>query len=172
MQILRRKWKFWRDYRVRDPKDVVDEIEDLVNNHGVGFFILADEEPTINKKKFVDFCQDLSDRGLPDKIKWGINTRVTDIYRDKDPLKFYRKAVSLPFSRPGLGARSMIWARSAIPGRNPRTSWTFISTKHAPLPKRIWKTGKPLPTRQLSGAKRCARKVKSAPWSASRRSSY
>ena len=86
------QWKFWRDYRVREPKDVVDEIEDLVTNHGVGFFILADEEPTINKKKFVEFCQLLIDRGLPDKIKWGINTRVTDIYRDRDLLKFYRKA--------------------------------------------------------------------------------
>jgi len=26
------QWKFWRDYRVRDPKDVVDEIEDLVES--------------------------------------------------------------------------------------------------------------------------------------------
>ena len=86
------QWKFWRDYRVRDPKDVVDEIEDLVENHGVGFFILADEEPTINKKKFVAFCQELIDRGLPKRVKWGINTRVTDIYRDRDLLKFYRKA--------------------------------------------------------------------------------
>lgn len=86
------QWKFWRDYRVRDPKAVVDEIEDLVENHGVGFFILADEEPTINKKKFVAFCQELIDRDLPRRVKWGINTRVTDIYRDKDLLKFYRKA--------------------------------------------------------------------------------
>lgn len=86
------QWKFWRDYRVRDPKKVVDEIERLVNDHNVGFFILADEEPTINKKKFVQFCEELIARGLPDKIKWGINTRVTDIYRDRDLLKFYRKA--------------------------------------------------------------------------------
>jgi anaerobic magnesium-protoporphyrin IX monomethyl ester cyclase len=86
------QWKFWRDYRVRDPKKVVDEIERLVRDHQVGFFILADEEPTINKKKFVQFCQELIDRGLPDKVKWGINTRVTDIYRDRDLLKFYRKA--------------------------------------------------------------------------------
>jgi anaerobic magnesium-protoporphyrin IX monomethyl ester cyclase len=64
------QWKFWRDYRVRDPKLVVDEIERLVNDHQVGFFILADEEPTINKKKFVAFCQELIDRGLPDKVKW------------------------------------------------------------------------------------------------------
>jgi len=86
------QWKFWRDYRVRNPIRVVDEIEDLVNNHGVGFFILADEEPTINKKKFVQFCEELIRRGLPDRVQWGINTRVTDIYRDKDLLTFYRKA--------------------------------------------------------------------------------
>jgi anaerobic magnesium-protoporphyrin IX monomethyl ester cyclase len=86
------QWKFWRDYRVRDPKKVADEIERLVSNHGVGFFILADEEPTINKKKFVEFCQELIDRGLNKRVKWGINTRVTDIMRDRDLLKFYREA--------------------------------------------------------------------------------
>lgn len=86
------QWKFWRDYRVRDPKLVVDEIEELHEKHGVGFFILADEEPTINRKKFIEFCQELIDRGLPDKVKWGINTRVTDIYRDRELLGFYRSA--------------------------------------------------------------------------------
>jgi anaerobic magnesium-protoporphyrin IX monomethyl ester cyclase len=86
------QWKFWRDYRVRDPKAVVDEIEDLVTNHQVGFFILADEEPTINRKKFVAFCEELIARGLPDKVKWGINTRVTDVMRDKDLLPLYRRA--------------------------------------------------------------------------------
>jgi anaerobic magnesium-protoporphyrin IX monomethyl ester cyclase len=86
------QWKFWRDYRVRDPRRVADEIERLVTDHGVGFFILADEEPTINKKKFLEFCQELIDRGLNKRVKWGINTRVTDIYRDRDLLKFYREA--------------------------------------------------------------------------------
>jgi anaerobic magnesium-protoporphyrin IX monomethyl ester cyclase len=86
------QWKFWRDYRVRDPKKVVDEIETLVANYDVGFFILADEEPTINRKKFVAFCEELIARGLPDKVKWGINTRVTDIMRDKELLPLYRRA--------------------------------------------------------------------------------
>ena len=84
------QWKFWRDYRVRDPKKVVDEIVELKEKFEVGFFILADEEPTINKKKFVAFCQELIDRKVD--ILWGINTRVTDIMRDKDLLAFYRKA--------------------------------------------------------------------------------
>ncbi|MGF1502090.1 MAG: magnesium-protoporphyrin IX monomethyl ester anaerobic oxidative cyclase [Paracoccaceae bacterium] len=86
------QWKFWRDYRVRDPKKVVDEIENLVDAHGVGFFILADEEPTINRKKFTAFCEELIARGLPDRVKWGINTRVTDIERDKDLLPLWRRA--------------------------------------------------------------------------------
>ncbi len=86
------QWKFWRDYRVRDPLKVVDEIEDLVENHGVGFFILADEEPTINRKKFIQFCEELIRRDLPRRVQWGINTRVTDIYRDRELLSFYRKA--------------------------------------------------------------------------------
>jgi anaerobic magnesium-protoporphyrin IX monomethyl ester cyclase len=86
------QWKFWRDYRVRDPKKVVDEIEKLVNEHQVGFFILADEEPTINRKKFDEFCEELIARGLPDKVQWGINTRVTDILRDEHKLKRWREA--------------------------------------------------------------------------------
>ncbi len=86
------QWKFWRDYRVRDPRKVADEIEDLVENHGVGFFILADEEPTINRRKFIEFCEELIARDLPRRVQWGINTRVTDIMRDRDLLPFFRRA--------------------------------------------------------------------------------
>jgi anaerobic magnesium-protoporphyrin IX monomethyl ester cyclase len=86
------QWKFWRDYRIREPKAVVDEIEDLVDNHGVGFFILADEEPTIHRKKFIAFCEELIARGLPAKVQWGINTRVTDILRDEKLLPMFRQA--------------------------------------------------------------------------------
>ena len=84
------QWKFWRDYRVRDPIKVVDEIEALVRDHQVGFFILADEEPTIHRKKFVAFCEALIERNLP--VLWGINTRVTDILRDEKLLPLYRRA--------------------------------------------------------------------------------
>ena len=84
------QWKFWRDYRVRDPIKVVDEIENLVKNHDVGFFILADEEPTIHRKKFIQFCEELIKRKLD--VLWGINTRVTDILRDEKLLPLFRKA--------------------------------------------------------------------------------
>jgi anaerobic magnesium-protoporphyrin IX monomethyl ester cyclase len=84
------QWKFWRDYRIRDPKKVVDEIVEMKERFGVGFFILADEEPTINKKKFMAFCNELIARDV--NILWGINTRVTDILRDEKELALYRKA--------------------------------------------------------------------------------
>ncbi|NJO85257.1 MAG: magnesium-protoporphyrin IX monomethyl ester anaerobic oxidative cyclase, partial [Blastochloris sp.] len=84
------QWKFWRRYRARSPQKFVDEIEELVRAYNVGFFILADEEPTINKKKFVALCEELIRRKLP--IHWGINTRVTDILRDADLMPLYRKA--------------------------------------------------------------------------------
>ena len=84
------QWKFWRDYRIRDPKKVVDEIESLVRDHGVGFFILADEEPTIHRRKFIQFCEELIARQLP--VQWGINTRVTDILRDEKLLPMFRRA--------------------------------------------------------------------------------
>jgi anaerobic magnesium-protoporphyrin IX monomethyl ester cyclase len=61
-----------------------------VRDHQVGFFILADEEPTIHRKKFVAFCEELIARKLP--VLWGINTRVTDILRDEKLLPMFRKA--------------------------------------------------------------------------------
>jgi len=84
------QWKFWRTYRARSPQNFVDEIERLVRDHDVGFFILADEEPTINRKAFIALCEELVARDLG--VKWGINTRVTDILRDEDMLPLYRKA--------------------------------------------------------------------------------
>ena len=68
----------------------MDEIEYLVKEHNVGFFILADEEPTISKARFVALCEELAARNLP--VHWGINTRVTDILRDEAELPLYRKA--------------------------------------------------------------------------------
>ncbi|HEY9642621.1 MAG TPA: magnesium-protoporphyrin IX monomethyl ester anaerobic oxidative cyclase, partial [Coleofasciculaceae cyanobacterium] len=84
------QWKFWRKYRSRSPKHFVDEIERLVKDHNIGFFILADEEPTINKSRFVALCTELVDRNLG--VHWGINTRVTDILRDEKELPLYRQA--------------------------------------------------------------------------------
>ncbi|MGQ9482553.1 magnesium-protoporphyrin IX monomethyl ester anaerobic oxidative cyclase [Chloroflexus sp.] len=84
------QWKFWRRYRARSPQKFVDEIETLVRDYNVGFFILADEEPTINRKKFTALCEELIRRQV--RVYWGINTRVTDILRDEAQLPLWRAA--------------------------------------------------------------------------------
>jgi len=84
------QWRFWRKYRSRTPKQFVDEIETLVKEYNVGFFILADEEPTINRSRFIALCEELIERNLD--VYWGINTRVTDVLRDEELLPLYRKA--------------------------------------------------------------------------------
>ena len=49
-----------------EPMIDAEEIrQQLVQEFGVGFMILADEEPTINRKKFIALCQELIDRDLP-----------------------------------------------------------------------------------------------------------
>jgi anaerobic magnesium-protoporphyrin IX monomethyl ester cyclase len=84
------QWKFWRKYRSRSPVKFVDEIEQLVKEYKIGFFILADEEPTIAKPRFMALCHELVKRNLD--VHWGINTRVTDILRDEQELALYRQA--------------------------------------------------------------------------------
>jgi hypothetical protein len=92
-------------------------MKSLIHDHDVGFFILADEEPTINKTKFVAFCEELIRRDLG--ILWGINTRVTDIVRDEALLPLYRKAGS----RDGCGIAVLQVARLASPAS--RRSGTY-----------------------------------------------
>jgi anaerobic magnesium-protoporphyrin IX monomethyl ester cyclase len=61
------------------------KLSTLVKEHNIGFFILADEEPTISKARFIALCEELAwIASLP--VHWGINTRVTDILRDEAEL--------------------------------------------------------------------------------------
>jgi anaerobic magnesium-protoporphyrin IX monomethyl ester cyclase len=86
------QWKFWRDYRVRDPKKVVDEIEEPGQQSRSASSSSPTRNPPSTARSSSQFCEELIARGLPDKVKWGINTRVTDIMRDKELLPLYRKA--------------------------------------------------------------------------------
>lgn len=86
------QWKFWRDYRIRDPKAVVDEIE------GAGArsqcrLLHPGRRGTHHQPQEVRPVLRGADRPRParqDPV--GINTRVTDILRDEELLPLYRKA--------------------------------------------------------------------------------
>ena len=145
------QWKFWRTYRTRDPKKFVDEIETLVRDHGIGFFILADEEPTINRKKFVELCEELVARKLP--VHWGINTRVTDILRDEELLPLYRRAGLVHVS---LGTEAAAQSSCSASARRPPSSRTrrrsSCSRPTGSSPRRSsssgWRTRRPRPSRR------------------------
>ena len=82
---------FWRgDWRVRDPKKVVDEIRHLVDTYQVEFITLIDPYPTKDRDRW-ELQLDLIIEAKID-VRLLMETRVEDIIRDADILPKYRKA--------------------------------------------------------------------------------
>jgi len=65
---------FGRTYRVRSPKNVVDEIEFLHKTYGAQHFSFCDDVFTVDKRRIEEMCKEIKKRGL--KIEWGCGTRV------------------------------------------------------------------------------------------------
>jgi anaerobic magnesium-protoporphyrin IX monomethyl ester cyclase len=83
--------KFWeKSWRARDPRKVADELEFLNSTYQVNVFLLADEYPTCNKERWEAFLDAVIAKKLP--ICLLMETRASDIIRDKDILAKYRKA--------------------------------------------------------------------------------
>jgi radical SAM superfamily enzyme YgiQ (UPF0313 family) len=74
--------------KVRSPKNIVDEIQECVDRHGIRNFFFRADTFTWDEKWVVDLCQMILDRGL--KIRWGCNSRV-DTISDKR-LEWMKKA--------------------------------------------------------------------------------
>lgn len=53
-----------RVIRFRDIEKVLDEMEHLVTRYGVKEFHVSDDNFTVNKKRVIDFCQRIKERGL------------------------------------------------------------------------------------------------------------
>lgn len=61
-------------YRVREIKDVVDEMEYLVKEKGFKSIYFDDDTFNIGKKRMLGFCREIKNRGL-DKVQWAIMAR-------------------------------------------------------------------------------------------------
>jgi anaerobic magnesium-protoporphyrin IX monomethyl ester cyclase len=82
---------FWKkDWRGRSPKEVVDEMQHLVDTYQVDYFTLIDAYPTKILERWEEFLDLLIERDLGKKLL--IETRVEDIIRDRDILWKYRDA--------------------------------------------------------------------------------
>ncbi len=65
---------FGRKYRMRSPKNVVDELEFLYNKYGADQFTFYDDAFTVDPRRVDEICDEIMRRKLP--IHWDCETRV------------------------------------------------------------------------------------------------
>jgi len=65
---------FGRRFRMRSPKNVVDELEYLHNTYGATNFTFCDDAFTVNQVRTEELCEEIQRRKL--KIKWNCGTRI------------------------------------------------------------------------------------------------
>lgn len=71
---------FGRKYRFRNTKNVVDEIELLINEYNAKGIYFREDLFTVNKKRVIDICNEIKKRKLD--FKWECESRVDTINED------------------------------------------------------------------------------------------
>jgi anaerobic magnesium-protoporphyrin IX monomethyl ester cyclase len=69
-----------RKFRMRSPKNVVNEIEFLHNTYGATQFTFYDDVFTLDKARTEEICKEIKNRKL--KIKWSCGTRVDMVTKE------------------------------------------------------------------------------------------
>jgi anaerobic magnesium-protoporphyrin IX monomethyl ester cyclase len=71
---------FGRRYRMRSPKNVVDELEFLHKNYNAEQFTFYDDAFTVDQARTAQICDEIQLRGL--RIKWDCETRVDMVSKE------------------------------------------------------------------------------------------
>jgi anaerobic magnesium-protoporphyrin IX monomethyl ester cyclase len=71
---------FGRKFRMRSPKNVVDELEYLHNTYGTNNFTFYDDAFTVDQSRVEEICRDIHSRNL--RIEWDCGTRVDMVTKD------------------------------------------------------------------------------------------
>lgn len=74
---------FGEQFRARSAKNVVDEIESLINKYGIKEIKFYDDLFTFDKNRVIDICNEILNRGID--ISWSCSSRVNTV--DEDMLK-------------------------------------------------------------------------------------
>ena len=69
-----------RKYRMRSPKNVVDELEMLFKTYGMTKFTFCDDAFTVDQARTEELCSEILKRGL--NIQWNCGTRVDMITKE------------------------------------------------------------------------------------------
>ena len=83
-----RKNRMGRQWRARDPLNIVEEIQEVREKFGINEFMFFDDEFVIDKKRTHKFCEQLMQKGLD--IVWECRVRVDMV--DKKLLEAMKKA--------------------------------------------------------------------------------
>jgi radical SAM superfamily enzyme YgiQ (UPF0313 family) len=70
---------FGRKYRMRSPKNVVDEMESVYNKYGVEQFTFYDDAFTVDPRRTEEICDEILRRKLD--VEWDCETRVDMVNR-------------------------------------------------------------------------------------------
>ena len=74
------KGVFGNTYRERSAKNIIAEIEAVIEDYGIKAFLFHDDTFTVNKKRVLDFCNLVKEKGLD--INWRCTTRVNTVTLD------------------------------------------------------------------------------------------
>ena len=77
-----------KKYRTRSPKNVVDEMEEIVKKYKIKEIMFYDDVITLKRSHIVGICEEILKRGL--KVKWESPTRVDCV--DESLLRLMHKA--------------------------------------------------------------------------------
>jgi radical SAM superfamily enzyme YgiQ (UPF0313 family) len=73
--------KFWRRrWRARSADSVLDEIERLYKDFGVGYLLFFDDNFTVNKERAIEICKGIIERNL--HIQWAAESHVSHVSKD------------------------------------------------------------------------------------------
>lgn len=71
---------FGKGFRARSPKNVVDELEWLRDEHSADAFSFYDDTFTLDKKRALKICEDIKNRKI--NIPWDCQTRVSTVSKE------------------------------------------------------------------------------------------
>jgi radical SAM superfamily enzyme YgiQ (UPF0313 family) len=69
-----------RKYRVRSPRNVVDELEFLCKTYNAKYFAFLDDAFTIDQRRTIQICEEIKKRKL--EIRWACETRVDMVTKE------------------------------------------------------------------------------------------
>jgi anaerobic magnesium-protoporphyrin IX monomethyl ester cyclase len=71
---------FGKAFRARSPKNVVDELEWLRDEHGADAFSFYDDTFTLNKSRALEICSEIKKRKI--NLPWDCQTRVSTVSKE------------------------------------------------------------------------------------------